>query len=127
MHTYCSSSIFKTLSNPSKFNSTFDIKKSKIPPLTYFIPGNDFYEKSPPFHTTYPTLQLPIFQPPYSRKYPTIENPANNIEIPLTRNFFFLSGVMKPFLAFLALEASSIRFLTSALLRSISACLALLA
>lgn len=48
-------------------------------------------------------------------------------KIGLTLNFFFLSGVMKPFLAFLALEASSIRFLTSALLRSISACLALFA
>uniref|UniRef100_A0A2S2N7G6 Uncharacterized protein n=1 Tax=Schizaphis graminum TaxID=13262 RepID=A0A2S2N7G6_SCHGA len=34
---------------------------------------------------------------------------------------------MKPFLAFLALEASSIRLRTSALLRSISACFAFLA
>lgn len=45
----------------------------------------------------------------------------------LTLSFFFLSGVMKPFLAFLALEASSIRLRTSARLRSISACLAFFA
>lgn len=45
----------------------------------------------------------------------------------LTRSFFFLSGVMKPFLAFLAFEASSIRLRTSARLRSISACLAFFA
>lgn len=45
----------------------------------------------------------------------------------LTLSFFFLSGVMKPFLAFLALEASSMRLRTSALLRSISACLAFFA
>lgn len=45
----------------------------------------------------------------------------------LTLSFFFRSGVMKPFLAFLALEASSIRLRTSARLRSISACLAFLA
>ena len=47
--------------------------------------------------------------------------------IVLTLNFFFLSGVMKPFFAFLALEASSIRLRTSARLRSISACLAFFA
>lgn len=45
----------------------------------------------------------------------------------LTRSFFFLSGVMKPFFAFLAFEASSIRLRTSARLRSISACLAFFA
>lgn len=45
----------------------------------------------------------------------------------LTRSFFFLSGVMNPFLAFFALDASSIRLRTSALLRSISACFAFLA
>lgn len=45
----------------------------------------------------------------------------------LTRSFFFLSGVMKPFLAFLAFEASSMRLRTSARLRSISACLAFFA
>lgn len=39
-----------------------------------------------------------------------------------TLSFFFLSGVMNPFLAFLALEASSRRARTSALLRSVSAC-----
>lgn len=44
-----------------------------------------------------------------------------------TLSFFFLSGVMKPFFAFLALEASSIRLRTSARLRSISACLAFFA
>lgn len=40
----------------------------------------------------------------------------------LTLSFFFLSGVMKPFLAFLALEASSRRARTSALFLSVSAC-----
>lgn len=45
----------------------------------------------------------------------------------LTLSFFFLSGVMKPFFAFLALEASSMRLRTSARLRSISACLAFFA
>jgi hypothetical protein len=47
--------------------------------------------------------------------------------INLTLNFFFLSGVMKPFFAFLAFDASSIRLRTSARLRSISACLAFFA
>lgn len=42
----------------------------------------------------------------------------------VTRSFFFLSGVMKPFLAFLAAADSSSRLRTSAFLRSISACLA---
>lgn len=45
----------------------------------------------------------------------------------LTRSFFFLSGVMKPFFAFFAFEASSIRLRTSARLRSISVCLAFFA
>ena len=40
----------------------------------------------------------------------------------LTLSFFFLSGVMKPFLAFLALDASSMRLRTSARLASISVC-----
>lgn len=40
----------------------------------------------------------------------------------LTLSFFFLSGVMKPFFAFLALEASSRRARTSALFLSVSAC-----
>ena len=38
-----------------------------------------------------------------------------------TRSFFFLSGVMKPFLAFLPAAVSSRRFRTSAFLRSTSA------
>lgn len=50
-----------------------------------------------------------------------------SLKFSLTRSFFFLSGVMKPFLAFLAFEASSIRLRTSARLRSISACLAFFA
>ena len=45
----------------------------------------------------------------------------------LTLSFFFLSGVMKPFLAFLALAVSSRRLRTSARLRSMSACLAFFA
>lgn len=40
----------------------------------------------------------------------------------ITLSFFFLSGVMKPFLAFLAFDASSRRARTSALFRSVSAC-----
>uniref|UniRef100_A0A224Y531 Uncharacterized protein n=1 Tax=Panstrongylus lignarius TaxID=156445 RepID=A0A224Y531_9HEMI len=43
------------------------------------------------------------------------------------RSFFFLSGVIKPFFAFLALEASSMRFRTSARFLSISACFAFFA
>lgn len=50
-----------------------------------------------------------------------------SLEWLLTLSFFFLSGVMKPFFAFLALEASSMRLRTSARLRSISACLAFFA
>ena len=45
----------------------------------------------------------------------------------LTLSFFFLSGVMKPFLAFLAAAASSSFLRTSAFLRSISCCFALAA
>lgn len=52
---------------------------------------------------------------------------SNGMICSLTRSFFFLSGVMKPFFAFLAFEASSIRLRTSARLRSISACLAFFA
>lgn len=45
----------------------------------------------------------------------------------LTRSFFFLSGVMKPFLAFLAAAASSSRLRTSAFFRSCSCCFCLAA